>query len=308
MLFRSAKHATSRGVDYSRRTMGWVSLICVAFLRSAAASLSNASGFPLHTFFELGLNRGQTLTDLLAPTNTDRNLVKPLLKSLMHGRGFHAGDWCFHGFEANPVFTAQLQEIENRLSRAGLCLHLNTETLAGTEEGKVPFYLDKRVDTLHGPTGKYFAEGSTMDPEAGRRLRNYKIVNITSVDFAAYLKAHLLNKDRRTGALAAMRMDIEGGEYALLPHLLRSRGAPPPVICELDLLVIEFHSKRTSKQTVRQHLEYRDRLGRACPSLRVALDPSNYEEQPWKRAWPRPAEWSHLASIDPYAPDRKKNV
>lgn len=268
--------------------------------------VSHAVGFPRHTFFELGLNRGQTLTDLLTSKNTDRNLVKPLLKSLMHGRDFNAGDWCFHGFEANPVFTAQLQEIETVLSRTGLCVRLNTQTLAGTEGGKVPFYLDKRADALHGPKGKYFAEGSTMDSGAGRRLRNYKIVNVTSIDFAAYLEAHLLNKDRRTGALAVMRMDIEGGEYALLPYLLRSRGARPPVICELDLLVIEFHSKRTSHETVRRHLEYRDRLGRACPRLRVALDPSNYEEQPWKRAWPRPVEWSHLASINPYVGDRKR--
>ena len=280
-------------------------LICVVF-QLAAASLSHAVGFPRHTFFELGLNRGQTLTDLLTSKNADRNLVKPLLKSLMHGRDFNAGDWCFHGFEANPVFTAQLQEIETVLSRTGLCVRLNTQTLAGTEGGKVPFYLDKRADALHGPKGKYFAEGSTMDSGAGRRLRNYKIVNVTSIDFAAYLEAHLLNKDRRTGALAVMRMDIEGGEYALLPYLLRSRGARPPVICELDLLVIEFHSKRTSHETVRRHLEYRDRLGRACPRLRVALDPSNYEEQPWKRAWPRPVEWSHLASINPYVGDRKR--
>ena len=58
---------------------------------SAAASFSHAVGFPRHTFFELGLNRGQTLTDLLTSKNTERNLLKPLLKSLMHGRDFKHG-------------------------------------------------------------------------------------------------------------------------------------------------------------------------------------------------------------------------
>ena len=75
----------------------------------------------------------------------------------------------------------------------------------------------------------------------------------------------------------AVHMDIEGGEYTLLPYLLRSRVGRRPVICELDLLVIEFHYKRLPRQVVDQHLEYRDRLGRECPRLRVALDAADLE-------------------------------
>lgn len=278
-------------------------LLCVASLETTAASFANTSDVPRHIFFELGINRGQTLNDLLKSTDMDRSLIKPLLKSLMGGgRDFNWGDWCFHGFEANPVFTTQLQNLERKISQMGLCVRLNTQTLAGMEEGNIPFYVDGRVGTLHGPTKKYFAEGSTMDPAAGKKLQNHKIVNVPSIDFAAYLEAHLPSK----GALAVLRMDIEGGEYTLLPYLLRPRGGRPPVICELDLLVIEFHRKRMSRQVVDQHLEYRDRLGRECPRLRVALDVSNYNQPPWKQSWPRPVEWKHLSprDLDPYHEDR----
>ena len=281
----------------------------LAGIAGMASTPNASSSFPRHIFFELGLNRGQTLMDLLTSTGSDRNLVKPLLSSAMQGQAFDPRAWCFHGFEANPVFTEELVQLEGILSRRHrLCVRLQTQVLAGSGGGAVPFYIDGRVDALHGPRQKYFAEGSTMDPDAGRRLRNYKVVNVTSIDFAAYLEAHLLNKERRPGMLAVMRMDIEGGEYTLLPHLLRSREGRTPVICKLDLLVIEFHSRRISRPVVRQHQQYRDQLQRTCPLLRVALDPANYEEQPWKRSWPRPVEWSHLASINPYSADRSKGA
>ena len=130
-----------------------------------------------------------------------------------------------------------------------------------------------------------------------------KMINATSIDFASYLDMHLLGKERRVGALAVLRMDIEGGEYTLLPYLLQRRDSRPPVVCKLDLLVIEFHSKRTTPSKVKQHSVLRDQLHAMCPKLRVVLDPSNYVERPWKHSWPRPKEWAHIANLDPYASD-----
>ena len=143
-----------------------------------------------------------------------------------------------------------------------------------------------------------------MDPQAGMKLKNVRVVNVTAVDFAAYLEAHLLGKERRPGSLAVLRMDIEGGEYVLLPYLLQPRGARPPVVCQLDMLVIEFHAKRVPPYKVQQHKALREQLQGFCPRLRVVLDPSNYVELPWKRSWPRPKEWAHIPNIDPYATDK----
>lgn len=285
--------------------MGTTGLLLILLVSGANAAADQvkafeATGFPKHMIFELGLNRGQTLADLLTSEGNDRNLLKPILNDLTRSNRFHPSEWCIHGFEANPAFTAQLQQLETSLSKRGLCVRLNTETLASDTNRITTFYVDGRKDAMHGPKAKYFAEGSTADREAGMKLRNVKMINVTSVDFASYLEMYLLGKERRSGALAVLRMDIEGGEYSLLPYLLQHRGSQPPVICKLDLLVIEFHAKRVRSWKVQQHIVLRDQLHAACPKLRVVLDPSNYMEGPWKRSWPLPKEWAHVGNLDSY--------
>ena len=278
-------------------------LLYGAYVAAGDAKKFEVSGFPKHMIFELGLNRGQTLTDLLTSEGSDRNLLKPILNGLSRSNRFSPSEWCIHGFEANPVFTAELQQLESSLSKRGLCVHLNTEIVAADTNRITTFYVDGRKDAMHGKNGKYFAEGSTADRDAGMKLRNVKTINATSVDFASYLDMHLLAKERRVGAIAVLRMDIEGGEYTLLPYLLQRRDSRPPVICKLDLLVIEFHSKRIPSWKVNQHTVLRDQLHAICPELRVVLDPSNYMEHPWKRSWPRPKEWAHIANLNPYVSD-----
>mmetsp|Transcript_2959 Transcript_2959/g.9603 ORF Transcript_2959/g.9603 Transcript_2959/m.9603 type:complete len:291 (+) Transcript_2959:62-934(+) len=274
-------------------TLLWFCLV----VRAAAAA------YPRHILFELGLNRGQTLSDLLTATSEDRNRLKPLLSTLLGGQPFVPSQWCVQGFEANPVFAKQLRSLEESISNAGLCVRLNTRVMAGVSESVVPFYIDGKKDALHGPTQEYFAEGSTMDPVAGKKLRNYRVKNVTSIDFASYLSAALLGKEGRQGALAVLRMDIEGGEYTMLPHLLQPRpgSGGPPALCKLDLLVIEFHYKRVAASVVKQHADLRRALLQTCPRLRVVLDPGNYEEEPWKSTWPLPDEWKHIQHLTAYA-------
>lgn len=277
-------------------------LFCLVARATAAAT----SAFPRHTLFELGLNRGQTLSDLLTSENEDRNRLKPLLRTLLGGEPFVPSQWCIQGFEANPVFTKLLRSLEQSFSDSGLCLRLNTKVMAGVAEGVVPFYVDGRKDALHGPNKEYFAEGSTMDPVAGKKLKNWKVKNITSIDFASYLGAQLLGKESRPGALAVLRMDIEGGEYTLLPHLLKLRpGGGAPALCKLDLLVLEFHWKRVTTSAVQQHADLRRALLQTCPGLRVVLDPANYELDPWKSTWPLPDEWKHVKQLTSYGNERK---
>ena len=74
-----------------------------------------------HHLLELGLNRGQTIKDLLTSSGTDRNLIKPLLRTALGGAPFVASQWCVQGFEANPVFTAQLQMLEASLEARAAC-------------------------------------------------------------------------------------------------------------------------------------------------------------------------------------------
>lgn len=130
-------------------------------------------------------------------------------------------------------------------------------------------FVDGRIDNLHGAGKKYHAEGSTMDPEKARTLRNMQQVNVTSVDFEDFLRSNVAPRKQRGGSVAILRIDIEGYEYTLLRHMLRldsptalrliepnrtfvvyAYPEPPAVpkgqlpLCRLDLLVIEFHTRQ----------------------------------------------------------------
>lgn len=263
-----------------------------------------------HLFIELGLNRGQTLESLLLGGTHDRGLVAPLLRELLGNSSttFLNDNVWWHGFEANPALTSPLLALLARLReppRHCVCVKLNLETVASVSNAAtVPFYLDGRrgcnVDgKCFGPGQPYYAEGSTFDPVAGHRLHNMRAVNLKSQDAAQYIRDQLRLADivRRRPHLqgsrkVVLRMDIEGGEYTLLPHLLRPIGeGQAPVLCLVDLLLLEFHSKRHPAQVVAQHAKLRDRFAAECPALIVVLDPANYEKLPWNATWPHPEAW-----------------
>lgn len=145
-------------------------LLLGAYEAAGDAKHFEVSGFPKHVLFELGLNRGQTLNDLLTSEGTDRNLLRPILNGLSQSDRFSPSEWCIHGFEANPAFTAELQQLESSLSKRGLCVRLNTETVAADANRITTFYIDGRKDAMHGKNAKYFAEGSTTDRDAGKKL------------------------------------------------------------------------------------------------------------------------------------------
>ena len=244
-----------------------------------------------HLFFELGLNRGQTLEQQLLRTHPqgrldgDRNRIGPLLQQVL-GVADSSGDFAFHGFEANPAFTVPLRELEARLRQraACACVHLNLETVAGTSDGRVPFYLDGRTGCSRegrcfGPSEAYYSEGSTFDATAGHRLRNMRTLrNATSVDVGRYIVDAVGAANRRARAerrqrpKVALRMDVEGGEYALLPHLLRPSGPDGrPALCLVDLLMVGTRGLRARSSctaAVRARARARAACGAPCAARR----------------------------------------
>ena len=61
----------------------------------------------------------------------------------------------------------------------------------------------------------------------------YKKQHVASAD-----AGHFLNSIREWSQTVAVKLDVEGFEYTLLPHLLQGSRS---VICSLDLLVVEWH-------------------------------------------------------------------
>ena len=122
---------------------------------------------------------------------------------------------------------------------------------ACTFDGEIEIALDGQDDGYHPNDGSTTMLKLARDQSAARRRK------APAVDLARYLL------DKSTPATRiVIKMDVEGAEYDLLPHLLKH-----PVMDRIDLILCEFHWRRfpfpesISKlfQTMKLVDQYRDR-------------------------------------------------
>ena len=99
--------------------------------------------------------------------------------------------------------------------------------------------------------GRTHGVGSTLDPSkpltsiyedgkwyTSRKVKvkeRYVATEVTSVDAAAFLEAQLA-----ASAFVAIKIDVEGYEYTLLPWLYQHNAS---LLCRLNLVVIEWHER-----------------------------------------------------------------
>jgi FkbM family methyltransferase len=99
---------------------------------------------------------------------------------------------------------------------------------AGTRDGLTEIALDGAEDTYHPNDGSTAVVAIARNKSPSRRMM------APCVDLAAFLL------DRSTPQTRiVIKMDVEGSEYDLLPHLLSS-----PVMTRIDLVLCEFHWRR----------------------------------------------------------------
>ncbi|MGE3930057.1 MAG: FkbM family methyltransferase [Hyphomonadaceae bacterium] len=122
---------------------------------------------------------------------------------------------------------------------------------AAEADGSIEIAIEGKAD------GHYTYDGSTTVASLVRDKANAPRVRVPAYDLAHFLAARTSEE-----TAIVVKMDIEGGEYALLPHLLQSEIAP-----RIDLVFCEFHWRRFPLgerakrlfQTERLIADYRDR-------------------------------------------------
>ena len=239
---------------------------------STSASDSCASSFHmLHlgvchckcVLVDVGLNTGTSLTQW-APA------AAPLAGPHAHTMSacVRSASTCYYGFEANPVFTPRLIALETSLRANGTRVKLFTRTAFNVNSQPVTMFIEK--STRAGSDGLFsdsFAQGSTLEgskvhkfiDKSGtwRRAKgnptveqkhNKEIVN--SMDAATFLEGL-----RTSSSFVALKLDVEGFEYTLLPHLLMN--APRALCGALSVLAAEWHESMVPKfQGSTDHLKW----------------------------------------------------
>ena len=196
----------------------------------------------LHVYIDVGTNIGLQLRKVFEPQRFPLASILPIFDEYF---GTAGGDddadrrrnVCAVGFEPNPTHSARLTELAERYRSLGWRTFVNVQTAAATSSGNTTFYFDA---TYHGKHNFQWG-ASTIPPEQiiGRST------TVTTVDLARWLRREVFNRrlpsrstSRHLGRPhVVMKLDIEGGEHVVLPHLL-NRG----VLCEIDYLYAEFHN------------------------------------------------------------------
>ncbi len=98
--------------------------------------------------------------------------------------------------------------------------------------------VEAAVSTSYGNSKLYLSDqfdGSTLYPDKiSGNIRRDRFIEVCTIDFADWLSQAVSSADR-----VVCKMDIEGAEFDVLEHLLRTRQMQ-----RIDLLLVEWHVSR----------------------------------------------------------------
>jgi hypothetical protein len=201
-------------------------------------------------FVDVGLNNGATLlgwpqTLLQAPHN--KTLSELYLKRIRNCLK-EANAPCYYGFEASPIHTGPLRALQSRLRTQQIRTLIFAETAFSHEAGNATFYIDESEDVNHphtrGVGGTIVGDMNVMLPpksgqgpwkSIGRAARSgLRKAMVPTIDGGLFLR-----QVQRTSDFVAVKLDVEGHEFAFLTQtLIRNARA----LCGIDVLAIEWHA------------------------------------------------------------------
>mmetsp|Transcript_33100 Transcript_33100/g.68930 ORF Transcript_33100/g.68930 Transcript_33100/m.68930 type:complete len:316 (-) Transcript_33100:452-1399(-) len=184
-------------------------------------------------FLDVGANRGIQTRKLFEPELFPRaGWPKQFQKYFGSDIEAIRRDCCSIGVEPNPMHKAELQRLKASYASKGWRVEFLHKAAWTNDHGNLTY--------LHE-----FTEERTDHKELSSRLVHHKpgpgayTEVVGSVDMARFIQHHVLERvwdDKTKNGTIVMKMDTEGAEFQIFPHLL-TRG----VLCELDFLASEFH-------------------------------------------------------------------
>ena len=203
-------------------------LALLLFITCVACLLTHQLAFDIrecrHLYLDIGSNIGVQVRKLFQPTLYPS---APVLKLFDTHFGPTRRDVCAIGVEGNPHRTANLTRLQNCYNRIGWRTTFFTETLFGTENVTRAFYSD--LDNAHVEWGS-----SIFD-----HRQTGKPFMVNEMDANAFLDKYARPVSARGGVVLA-KMDIEGSEFFVLPHLLKHAALCQSVIRSI---FIEWHAR-----------------------------------------------------------------
>jgi len=218
-------------------------------------------------YLDIGSNIGVQVRKLFEPSRYPNAPVIPLFDTYFgtaRNRSRKEGNLlCAIGIEMNPHHDVRLKALETHYqSTCGYGFYMLNGTAASTFDGEIDFWSDNKF--------QYNEWGATTVNGINNEKNGGVSVKVRAMDLAKFI----LDEIKPFASTVVMKLDIEGSEYKVFPHLL-VHGA----ICEVvDLAFIEIHEGRAASEEQRQNLHNSLSILReaGCKVKLLTLDDESY--------------------------------
>lgn len=204
-------------------------LDCSEYSKSGQTALYVENNKHKKVFIDCGANVGDGLNALLPGEH--KYMAKGVRKYMTDSVPYDMTEYFMYGFEGNPRFGDMLLDIQHQHPSR---VKVFPKTVVTVEDKQnMPFYINHQAN-VNDWGSSLIKEKYNVDPDHP--------VYVTAVDFARFIKSVVIPRaDKVPGRHVVVKMDIEGAEYTILPHLLIN-GA----FCEIDVLLLECHPLEVS--------------------------------------------------------------
>jgi FkbM family methyltransferase len=201
-------------------------------------ALQSTGPKPRYIFVDLGANGADSLEVFLQRENAKWQYDFPRPDWATHDQAGkhvrsterllslnHASFTEIYLFEANPVFNTALVRAKEKYDTLGISVNIFPSTVVDTNDGTRTFFLD----TVNTGTDFWGSSIYATHPDVVKSRSNG--TELTSINLARWLLMNTLPRD-----FVVVKMDVEGAEYELVPHM-----AEMGMWTVVDHLLIEWH-------------------------------------------------------------------
>ncbi|KAG0000776.1 hypothetical protein BGZ65_004069, partial [Modicella reniformis] len=202
---------------------------------------------PRYIFVDLGANRADSLEAFLQVTGAKYHYFYPRPEWASHAQAE------IYLFEANPVFNTHLVKAREFYANKGIQVNIFPSTVVDVKDGIRTFFLDT-VNEAHDYWGSSIY-ANHPDAVASKS----KGTDLTGINIARWLLQNTLPQD-----FVVVKMDIEGAEYEVIPHL-----AEMSTWTVIDHLLVEWHGAEVGGGTP-EEIQFRDKRASAAKNKLIA--------------------------------------
>jgi hypothetical protein len=193
-----------------------------------------------YVYLDVGTNVGVQIRKLYEPELYPGAKILSFFDELFEKDRKHLFSLCAVGFEPNIHHTSKLNALEAAYSAKGWRVKIFTETAVSMVDGNATFFFDRVARPEQHEWGaslipwhKSMGTTSENDPEEDKIQ-----TTVRTMDFAKYLLENVARRriNEMLNHSVLMKLDIEGSEHTILPHLIMTGS-----LCSINKIFLETH-------------------------------------------------------------------